>query len=80
MGHSNASKTDRPSADRPVRVRFDKRNHIDAEKVAEVLIRLALRASDGEAAPAGEYLRHLLTPGGTIRSRHDDHGVVGTDP
>ncbi len=64
MVRSYASKTDRAEADRPVRVRFDRREEIDAEKVAEVLIRLALHASDNDAtAQAGKHLRQLLTPG-----------------
>lgn len=64
MVRSYARKTDRAGADRPVRVRFDRREDIDTEKVAEVLIRLALRASDDDAtAHAGEHLRQLLTPG-----------------
>ena len=57
-------KTDRPSADRNLRVTFTRREQIDVEKVAEVLIRLALRASDDDAtAQAGKHLRQLLTPG-----------------
>ncbi|WP_193095660.1 hypothetical protein [Brevibacterium sp. FME17] len=64
MVRSYSHKTDRADADRPVRVRFDRREEIDAEKVAEVLIRLALRASDDDAtAQAGKHLRQLLTPG-----------------
>ena len=57
-------KTQRPSSDRRVRVTFTRREQIDVEKVAEVLIRLALRASDDDAtAQAGKHLRQLLTPG-----------------
>ena len=64
MVRSYGRKTDRADEDRPVRVRFDRREEIDAEKVAEVLIRLALRASDDDAtAQAGKHLRQLLTPG-----------------
>lgn len=64
MVRSYGRKTDRADADRTVRVRFDRREEIDAEKVAEVLIRLALRASDDDAtAQAGKHLRQLLTPG-----------------
>ena len=64
MVRSYKRTTDRPDANRPVRVRYLKRDQIDAEKVAEVLIRLALRASDDEAtAQAGKHLRQLLTPG-----------------
>lgn len=63
MVRSYAHKTDRAGADRPIRIRFDKREEIDTEKVAEVLIRLALRASGDDAtAQAGEHLRQLLTP------------------
>lgn len=63
MVRSYGRKTDRADADRPVRVRFARREEIDAEKVAEVLIRLALRASDDATAQAGKHLRQLLTPG-----------------
>lgn len=64
MVRSYGRKTDRADADRPVRVRFDRREEIDAEKVAEVLIRLALRAPDDDVtAQAGKHLRQLLTPG-----------------
>ena len=64
MVRSYDRKTDRAGADRPVRVRFVKRERIDAEKVAEVLIRLALRATgDGTATgQAGERLRDLMEP------------------
>lgn len=55
-------KTDHQNANRAIRVRFEHREQIDAEKVAEVLIRIALRASDGDTAEAGDYLRHLLAP------------------
>lgn len=57
-------KTDHQNADRAIRVRFERREQIDTEKVAEVLIRLALRSADSDTAPAGEYLRHLLAPRG----------------
>ncbi|SDI33828.1 hypothetical protein SAMN04488693_109102 [Arthrobacter subterraneus] len=63
MVRSYSHRTDRAGADRPVRVRFDKRDDVDTEKVAEVLIRLALRASDDATAQAGKHLRQLLTPG-----------------
>ncbi|UAL30401.1 hypothetical protein K8W59_02385 [Nocardioides rotundus] len=63
MVRSYRRKANRADADRPVRVRFDRREEIDAEKIAEVLIRLALRAADDEVtAQAGKHLRHLLTP------------------
>ncbi|MFT4082106.1 MAG: hypothetical protein QM638_05940 [Nocardioides sp.] len=55
-------KTDHQNAERAIRVRFERREQIDADKVAEVLIRLTLRAADGEAARTGDYLRHLLAP------------------
>lgn len=55
-------KTNHQNADRAIKVRFERREQIDAEKVAEVLIRLALRSTDGETAEAGDYLRHLLAP------------------
>lgn len=56
-------RTDRAAANRPVRVRYQRRDEIDAEKVAEVLIRIALRhaGDDSEAGRAGDYLRDLLT-------------------
>lgn len=56
-------KTDRPAADRPVRVRYERREQIDAEKIAEVLIRIALRSASDTTPTggAGAYLRDLLT-------------------
>ncbi|KAA9394006.1 hypothetical protein FCK90_08770 [Kocuria coralli] len=56
-------KTDRPAATRPVRVRYQRREEIDAEKVAEVLIRIALRHADDDSdtGRTGDYLRDLLT-------------------
>lgn len=55
-------KTDRASSDRLIRVRYERRSDIDAEKVAEVLIRIALRATgeDTDAGRGGAYLRRLL--------------------
>lgn len=55
-------KTQRPSADRSLRVTFTRREQIDAHKVAEVLIRVALQeAGTGtQAGQAGEQLRQLL--------------------
>jgi hypothetical protein len=46
-------------------VRYLKRDQIDAEKVAEVLIRIALRAAGNGTTTgnAGSYLRDLLTSG-----------------
>ena len=55
-------KTTRPSADRKLRVTFTHREEIDAEKIAEVLIRVALREA-GTGSPvgqAGDQLRALL--------------------
>ena len=55
-------KTQRPSSDRRLRVTFTRREQIDAEKIAEVLIRVALREA-GTASPigqAGDQLRALL--------------------
>lgn len=57
-------KTHRKPADRNLRVRFIKREQIDAEQVAEVLIRVALREA-GTGSPAGQagtQLRQLLSP------------------
>ena len=58
-------KTDRPSADRNLRVTFTRREQIDAEKVAEVLIRVALREADTgtKAGQAGTQLHALLSSG-----------------
>ena len=56
-------KTQRPSADRNLRVTFTRREQIDVEKVAEVLIRVALREA-GTGSPvgqAGDQLRALLS-------------------
>lgn len=55
-------KTTRPSSDRNLRVAFTRREQIDVEKVAEVLIRVALReaGTGSQAGQAGSYLRDLL--------------------
>lgn len=56
-------KTQRPSADRRLRVTFTRREQIDTEKIAEVLIRVALREA-GTASPigqTGDQLRALLS-------------------
>lgn len=56
-------KTHRPSSDRKLRVTFTRREQVDAEKVAEVLIRVALREADTgtQAGQAGSHLRDLLS-------------------
>ncbi|GAA1558539.1 MULTISPECIES: hypothetical protein [Brevibacterium] len=56
-------KTQRPSADRNLRVTFTRREQIDVEKVAEVLIRVALReaGTSTKAGQAGTRLRALLS-------------------
>ncbi|MGO3090194.1 MAG: hypothetical protein ACTII7_10995 [Galactobacter sp.] len=56
-------KTQRPSADRNLRVTSTRRKQIDVEKVAEVLIRVVLReAGTGtQAGQAGTRLRALLS-------------------
>ncbi|MBE4696214.1 hypothetical protein [Brevibacterium casei] len=56
-------KTQRPSSDRRLRVTFTRREQIDTEKIAEVLIRVVLREA-GTASPigqAGDQLRALLS-------------------
>ncbi|WP_048776684.1 hypothetical protein [Sanguibacter keddieii] len=55
-------KTTRPSADRKLRVTFTHRDEIDAEKIAEVLIRVALRNAGQRATTgaAGTRLQQLL--------------------
>lgn len=56
-------KTQRPSSDRRLRVTFARREQIDTEKIAEVLIRVALREA-GTTSPvgqAGDQLRALLS-------------------
>ncbi|MCK1802326.1 hypothetical protein MTQ12_04565 [Brevibacterium sp. R8603A2] len=56
-------KTQRPSSDRRLRVTFTRREQIDTEKIAEVLIRVALREA-GTGSPvgqAGDQLRALLS-------------------
>jgi hypothetical protein len=62
MVRSYKRTTDRSDANRPVRVRYIKRSDIDAEKVAEVLIRIALRAASNGTTTgnAGSYIRDLL--------------------
>ncbi|WHS28112.1 hypothetical protein [Auritidibacter ignavus] len=53
--------TARVEADRPLRVRYEPREEIDAAKVAEVLIRIALRtAGDQPVGQSGAHLRRLL--------------------
>lgn len=56
-------KTQRPSSDRRLRVTFTRREQIDTEKIAEVLIRVALRKADtgGPVGQAGDQLRALLS-------------------
>lgn len=63
MVRSYQRRADRPPADRQMRIRYEKREEIDAEKVAEILIRIALRQADQDsvAGRAGGYLRDLLT-------------------
>ncbi|CEG86650.1 Protein of unknown function [Propionibacterium freudenreichii] len=63
MVRSYQRTTDRSEANRPVHVRYIKRDRIDAEKVAEVLIRIALRAAGNGTTTgnAGSHLRDLLT-------------------
>lgn len=58
-------KTAQLASDRQVQVRYERRDDIDVEKVAEVLIRVALRTAsdDTETGRAGDYLRRLLTSG-----------------
>lgn len=55
-------KTQRPSSDRQLRVTFTRREQIDTEKIAEVLIRVALReaGTGGPVGQAGDQLRALL--------------------
>ena len=64
MVRSDKRTTDRPDANRPVHVRYVKREQIGAVKVAEVLIRIALRAAGNgtTSGNTGTYLRDLLTP------------------
>ncbi|MHA6750843.1 hypothetical protein ACX31A_08065 [Dermacoccus nishinomiyaensis] len=55
-------KTSRPSADRNLHVTFTHREEIDAEKIAEVLIRVALRNAGQHTTTgtAGTRLQQLL--------------------
>lgn len=55
-------KTQRPSSDRRLRVTFTRREQIDTEKIAEVLIRVALReaGTGSTVGQAGDQLRALL--------------------
>lgn len=54
--------TTRVEADRSLRVQYELREEIDVAKVAEVLIRIALRtAGDQPVGQSGAHLRHLLT-------------------
>ncbi|MVT27025.1 hypothetical protein [Nesterenkonia alkaliphila] len=62
MPRSYTRKTARAEADRAFDLRYEHRDQPDAEKIAEVLIRLALRTSHEEpAGQAGQRLRELLT-------------------
>jgi hypothetical protein len=56
-------KTQRPSSDRRLRVIFTRREQIDTEKIAEVLIRVALREAGTTSwiGQAGDQLRALLS-------------------
>lgn len=56
-------KTTQSASDRHVQVRYERREDIDVEKVAEVLIRVALReAGTGtKAGQAGTRLQALLS-------------------
>lgn len=56
-------KTQRPSSDRRLRVIFTRREQIDTEKIAEVLIRVALReaGTTSRIGQAGDQLRALLS-------------------
>lgn len=65
MVRSYQRRTSRPSADRQVKVRYEMREEIDVEKVAEVLIRIALRQADQNTTTGrtGGYLRDLLRTG-----------------
>ncbi|NYI98524.1 hypothetical protein HNR12_004801 [Streptomonospora nanhaiensis] len=56
-------KTQRPSSDRRLRVTFTRREQIDTEKIAEVLIRVALReaGTTSRIGQAGDQLRALLS-------------------
>ncbi|MCT1691335.1 hypothetical protein SAMN04487849_10974 [Micrococcus luteus] len=55
-------KTQRPSSDRRLRVTFTRREQIDTEKIAEVLIRVALReaGTGSTVGQAGDQFRALL--------------------
>lgn len=65
MTRTYQRKTAQLASDRHVRVCYERRDDIDVEKVAEVLIRVALRAASDDTATgrAGDYLRRLLTSG-----------------
>lgn len=53
--------TARVEADRHLRVRYEPREEIDVAKVAEVLIRIALRtAGDQPVGQSGAHLRRLF--------------------
>ncbi|WP_152363189.1 hypothetical protein [Microlunatus speluncae] len=55
--------TEHITADRQISARIYRREQVDAEKIAEVLIRHALRAPDsGRGTLAAGNLQRLLTP------------------
>ena len=64
MGSQRVERDGGGGQNRPVHVRYVQREQIDAEKVAEVLIRIALRAAGNGTTTGntGSYLRDLLTP------------------
>lgn len=62
MPRSYTRKTTRADSDRAFRLRYERREDPDAEKIAEVLIRLALRTDTKQpAGQAGQRLRELIT-------------------
>lgn len=54
--------TGRSDADRRIAVRYERREEIDVERIAEVIIRVALQhaGDEDESGVAGTYLQDLL--------------------
>lgn len=64
MARTYRRKTGQLPADRQLRLRATRSPHVDVQKVAEVLIRIALREADDRQADSqdvGVYLREHLS-------------------
>lgn len=64
MPRSYQRRSNRSDADRSIRLRYESRNDVDVSRIAEVIIRVALRAAGEETGmgKAGAHLHELLRP------------------